>query len=149
RVVFTQWDALGPANSANLMFVDQDMTALHEGFGKENSAASNATLRAREISPGRFVAVATARDDTLGAGALIDIRLGKVEVDGDAVSAPDDQAEATATHRELTPGVPLDDAPSGAGVGRYHDAFPLDARDQPSLLVSWADGPVQAGLGSA
>jgi len=145
RVVFTQWDHLGPENGGHLMFVDQDMTGLHEGFGKEGSGVSSSTIKAREISPGRFIAIATARDRTLGAGAVIDIRLGDVETQGGVVSAAHNQAEARATSRVLTPDVPLDNSPSATTVGRYYDAFPLDAGDRPELVVSWADGPVEAG----
>jgi Hydrazine synthase alpha subunit middle domain len=35
-------------------------------------------------------------------------------------------------------------------IGRYYDAFALDARERPNLVVSWADGPVESGtLGAA
>ena len=79
RVMFTQWDHLGRENSGHLMFVNPDMTELREGFGKEGTGASNSTLKAQEVSPGRFVAIATARNRTIQAGALIDIRLGTVD----------------------------------------------------------------------
>jgi hypothetical protein len=146
RVIFTQWDHLGPENSGHLMFVNQDMQELREGFGKEGTGASNSTLKAREISPGRFVAIATARDRTINAGALIDIRLGTAETHDGAVSAALDQAEANATYRQLTPDVPMDNLPSAETVGRYYDAFPLNAKDKPDLLVSWSDGPVESGV---
>ena len=146
RVVFTQWDHLGPENSGHLMRVNPDMQDLREAFGKEGSAASNSTLKAREISPGRFVAIATARNRTLNAGAIIDIRLGTVENHDGVVSAPLNQSEANATHRLLTADVPLDNAPAPTTVGRYYDAFPLNAKDKPDLLVSWSDGPVESGV---
>src|SRR5262249_19969655 len=92
RVIFTQWDHLGPENSGHLMFVNQDMQELREGFGKEGSAASNSTLKAIEISAGRYVAIATARNRTLNAGALIDIRLGTPETHDGVVSAPTNQS---------------------------------------------------------
>jgi len=128
------------------MFVNQDMQELREGFGKEGTGASNSTLKAREISPGRYVAIATARNRTLNAGALIDIRLGTVQNDNGVVSAPLDQSEAKATYKQLTPDVPMENTPSASTVGRYYDAFPLNAKDKPDLLVSWADGPVESGV---
>jgi hypothetical protein len=151
RVIFTQWDHLGRENSGHLMFVNQDMQELREGFGKEGTGASNSTLKGIEISPGRFVAIATARNRTVQAGALIDIRLGDVATDDKGnVSAAVHQTEANATYRDLTPDVPRDNAPSAETVGRYYDAFPLNAKDKPDLLVSWADGPVESGvLGAA
>lgn len=151
RVMFTQWDHLGRENSGHLMFVNQDMQELREGFGKEGTGASNSTLKAQEISPGRFVAIATARNRTIQAGALIDIRLGTVTTDSKGnVSAKEAQSEATATYRDLTPDVPVDNSPSADTVGRYYDAYPLDAKDKPTLIVSWANGPVESGvLGAA
>ncbi|HEY0481545.1 MAG TPA: hypothetical protein VGD37_28710 [Kofleriaceae bacterium] len=146
RVIFTQWDHLGPENSGHLMFVNQDMEELREGFGKEGTGASNSTLKASEISPGRFVAIATSRNRTINAGALIDIRLGTVENHGGVVSAPTNQSEANATYRLLTPDVPMDNSPSAETVGRYYDAFALNAKDKPDLLVSWANGPVESGV---
>ncbi|HMG24087.1 MAG TPA: hypothetical protein VK607_22280, partial [Kofleriaceae bacterium] len=145
RVIFTQWDHLGGENSGHLMFVNQDMEELREGFGKENRGASNSTLKAREISAGRFVGVATARSRTIQAGSLIDIRLGDVKDDGGTVTAAVNQAEAHSTFRLLTPDVPRDNMPSADTVGRYYDAFPLNAKDKPDLLVSWANGPVESG----
>ena len=59
RVMFTQWDHLGTQNAGHLMFANQDMQALREGFGKEGTGASNSTLKAQEVSPGRLWAVAT------------------------------------------------------------------------------------------
>ena len=146
RVVFTQWDHLGPENSGHLMFVNQDMQELREGFGKEGTGASNSTLKAHEISPGRFVAIATARNRTINSGALIDIRLGEVETHDGVVSAAVNQSEAHATYRQLTPDVPMDNSPSADTVGRYYDAFPLNAKDKPDLVVSWADGPVESSV---
>jgi hypothetical protein len=128
------------------MFVNQDMQELREGFGKEGTGASNSTLKAIEIAPGRFVAIATARNRTINAGALIDIRLGKVETHDGVVSAPTLQSEANATLRQLTPDVPMDNSPSADTVGRYYDAYPLDAKDKPDLLVSWSNGPVESGV---
>src|SRR5262245_31112321 len=74
RVIFSNWDHLGRENSGHLMFVNQDMQELREAFGKEGTGVSNSVLKAREISPGRFIAIATARDRTIQSGALVDIR---------------------------------------------------------------------------
>ncbi|HVK83798.1 MAG TPA: hypothetical protein VM513_06810, partial [Kofleriaceae bacterium] len=145
RIMFTQWDHLGPLNAGHLVFANQDMTNLREGFGKEGTGASNSTLKAQEIAPGRFVAIATARNRTIQAGALIDIRLGDVVTDDDGnVSAAARATEANATFRDLTPDVPHDNEPSVETVGRIYDAYPLDARDKASFVVTWADGPVDS-----
>jgi hypothetical protein len=149
RIMFTNWDHLGPENAGHLMFMNSDMTALREAFGKEGSSPANSTVSAQEIAPGRFVAIATARDRTLQSGALYDIRLGQVSTDGDMVRADTAMSEANSTFVNLTPDVPIDREPSADTIGRYHDAFPLNAKDKPDLLVSWADGPVESSVLSA
>ena len=58
---------------------------------------ANSTVSAQEIAPGRFVAIATARDRTLSSGALYDIRLGTVSGSGDNVRADTAMAEANAS----------------------------------------------------
>ena len=143
RVMFTQWDHLGTLNEGDLMFINPDLTQMREGFGKEGTGVTNSYLKAREISPGRMIAIGTSRDRTIQAGSLIDVRLGKTSVAGGVLTADTEMSEANATYRVLTPDVPLDRSPSSNTVGRYYDAFPLDAGEFPNLLVSWADGPVE------
>jgi hypothetical protein len=150
RVMFTNWDHLGGMNAGHLLYVNQDMQELREAFGKEASGASNSTLKAREISAGRFVAIATARSRTIQSGALIDIRLGTPEMKDGVMTASRNMSEANATFSVLTPDVPRGNEVSTDTVGRYYDAFPLNAKEKPDLLVSWADGPVESSvLGAA
>jgi hypothetical protein len=149
RVMFTNWDHLGGENAGHLMFVNQDMTELREAFGKEGDAPSNSVVTPQEISPGRFVAIGTARDRTLQSGALLDVRLGFPYTQDGVVRADQMMSEANATYVNLTPSVPLDRTPSFDTVGRYHDAFALNAGEHPDLLVSWADGPVESSVLSA
>ncbi|MBA3460249.1 MAG: hypothetical protein H0T46_09840 [Deltaproteobacteria bacterium] len=146
RVMFTQWDHLGGMNAGHLMFVNQDMTNLREAFGKEGTGASNSTLKAQEISPGRFVAIATSRSRTIQAGALVDVRLGISETVDGSVMARERQSEANASYKDLTPDVPHDNMPSADTVGRYYDAYALNAKDKPDLIVSWANGPVESSV---
>lgn len=147
RIIFTQWDHLGPENSGHLMFVNQDMEELREAFGKEGKGASNSTLKPIEIAPGRFVAIATARNRTINAGALIDIRLGMPSTGEDgSVRADKMMSEANSSYVMLTPDVPVDNSASSTSVGRYYDAFALNAKDKPDLVVSWADGPVESSF---
>jgi hypothetical protein len=137
-------------NAGHLLFVNQDMQELREGFGKEASGASNSTLKAQEVSPGRFVAIATSRDRTIQAGALVDIRLGTPSIKSGDLRADEAMSEANASYLMLTPDVPTDRDPSANTIGRYNDAYPLNAKENVDLLVSWADGPVESSvLGSA
>jgi len=150
RIIFTQWDHLGPENAGHLMFMNTDMTELREAFGKEGTGVSNSTLKAREISPGRFVAVVSDRDRTLQSGALADVRLGFTsKLDNGDIVANTSMSEANATAVIMTPDVPLDREPSAQTIGRYYDAWPLNAHEHPDLLVSWADGPVESSVLSA
>ncbi|HZJ64333.1 MAG TPA: hypothetical protein VFD36_12510 [Kofleriaceae bacterium] len=150
RVIFTQWDHLGGENSGHLMFVNADLQNLREAFGKEGSGISNSVIKPIEIAPGRFLAIATARSRTITSGELIDVRLGTpIENHDGIVSAPNNQSEANATVHELTPDVPNGEEPSSETIGRYYDGYPLNAKDKPDLLVSWADGPVESGVLSA
>jgi hypothetical protein len=147
RVIFTQWDHLGPENAGHLMFMNQDMTELREAFGKEGTAGPiNSVLKAQEISPGRFIAIGTARDRTVQAGALIDVRLGMPYTKDGVLRADQAMSEANASYVDLTPDVPLDNKPSANTIGRYYDAYPLDQSAHPNLLVSWADGPVESSV---
>src|SRR5690348_15858111 len=98
------------------------------------------------MSTGRCIDITTARDRTIQAGALIDIRLGYTTTTDGNLSAATAMSEAHASSVILTPNVPLDREPSVATIGRYYDAYPLNAHEHPDLLVSWADGPVETSV---
>jgi hypothetical protein len=140
-VIATQWEHLGDQNSGHLLVFNPDMTRMREAFGSEGTGITNSYLKAREIAPGRVIAIGTARDRTIQAGTLLDIRLGEDCGDGTYTCR---QAEANASYRILSADVPRGREPSFVGVGRYYDAFPLNAKEAPDLLVSWADGPVES-----
>lgn len=145
RVLFTQWDHLGDQNAGHLLIANPDMTTVREAFGKERTGVANSYLKAVEIAPGRVIAIGSARDRTLQSGALLDIRLGETYAVDGKVHADRNMSEANASVEILTAGVPLDREPSSASIGRYYDAYPLNAVAKPDLLVSWADGPVESG----
>lgn len=145
RVMVTHWDHLGDMNSGHLVIMNPDMTRVREAFGKQGTGYTNSYYKAVEVSPGRVIAIGSSRDRTVQSGTILDIRLGKVYDQDGRVLADRDMAEANASFRPLTPQVPAGDEPSFPGVGRYYDAFPLNAKDYPDLLVSWANGPVEDG----
>jgi hypothetical protein len=144
KILLTQWDHLGEMNAGHLITMAPDMTNMREAFGKEGTGVTNSYLKAREIQPGRFIAIGTSRDRTLQSGALLDIRLGADDGNGGFTR---DMSEANASYRILTPDVPRGREPSSMSVGRYYDAAPLPTGrgEYPTLLVSWADGPVESG----
>jgi hypothetical protein len=145
RVMVTHWDHLGDMNAGHLVIMNPDMTRVREAFGKEEASFTNSYYKAVEVSPGRVIAIGSSRDRTVQSGTILDLRLGEVyEKDGE-IWADRNVAEANASFRILTPSVPSGDEPSSQGIGRYYDAYPLNARDYPDLLVSWANGPVEDG----
>jgi hypothetical protein len=150
RVMLTQWDHLGDMNAGHLLIINPDGSVAREGFGKEGRGVTNSYFKPREISPGRIVAIGSTRDMTLQSGTILDIRLGTPGPCGDdatgSICADTDMAERNSSYQILTAQVPLGEEPSSATIGRYYDAFPLNAREMPDLLVSWADGPVQSEL---
>lgn len=144
RVLLTQWDHLGDENAGHLIITNPDMSTVREAFGKEGTGVTNSYLKAVEVAPGRVIAIGSSRDKTLQSGAILDIRLGETSEKDGEVQANTKMSEANASYRILTPRVPLGREPSSEGIGRYYDAYPLNAKDYPDLLVSWANGPVES-----
>jgi hypothetical protein len=148
-VIFTQWDHMGGDNAGRLLRMNPDGTRVREVFGKEGTGVTNSYYKAIEVAPGRVIAIGSSREMTFQSGTILDIRLGQPYEVGDEVWADDRMSEANASYRLLTPGVPRGDDPSFPTVGRYYNAYPLNARQYPDLLVSWADGPVQSDVNGA
>ncbi len=134
QILHTNWDHLTDVNEGNLMVMNPDMTGGAEFFGKEGSGLANSYLKARQVNTEQFLAIATSRDRTFQAGAIILIEHGI--------------NEATSTAKALTPDVPVDREPSYDKIGRYYDAFPVtnDAGTLTHVLTSWANGPVQSDV---
>lgn len=145
RIMVTHWDHLGDMNSGHLVVMNPDMTRVREAFGKQGTGVTNSYYKAVEVSPGRVIAIGSSRDRTVQSGTILDIRLGEVYEEDGEIRADRNMAEANASYRILTPQVPRGEEPSFPGVGRYYDAYPLNAKDYPDLLVSWANGPVEDG----
>jgi hypothetical protein len=150
EVLFTQWDHLNRMNAGHLVRMNPDGTRVREAFGKENTGVTNSYYKAVEAAPGRIIAIGSSRDMTFQSGTILDIRLGEAYTTGDGeVWADRDMSEANASYRILTAQVPLDDEPSSPTIGRYYSAYPLNSKEYPDLLVSWADGQVQADFNGA
>jgi hypothetical protein len=149
EVLMTQWDHLNELNAGHLLRMNPDGTRVREAFGKENTGITNSYYKAVEAAPGRVIAIGSSRDRTFQSGAILDIRLGEAyEVDGE-IHADREMSEVTASTRILTNQVPLDNEPSFESIGRYYNAYPLNSKEFPDLLVSWADGPVQSDVNGA
>jgi hypothetical protein len=135
RILLTEWRHLGDVNEGDLVIMNQDMTGVREGFGREGKGLTNAYLRAHEVSPGMIATIGTSRDRTFQAGKILLVNLG-----GNDVTL---QSEARSSATDLTPDVPGDRTPSFNGVGRYYDVRPLGDTAGTQFLVTWSDGPVE------
>lgn len=133
---FSRWEHLGPVNDLKLFHMNPDCTSVLPVAGQHNKPF-NSFVQVREVEKGVLVGIATSREGTIQAGAVM-----KVDVHGAAGSGLLDEQAARFT--SLTPDVPTDRGgfvPSG--VGRYRSPYVLgDGR----LLVSWADGDVNERL---
>jgi hypothetical protein len=128
---YSRWEHLGPTNDVKLFRMNPDcsnMLALAGQHGKD----FNSLVQVREASPGVFVGIATAREGTIQAGAVMQIDA-HMQADG----VLDEEA---ATFTSLTPRVPTGrDAVVPSGVGRYRTPYALG---DGKYLVTWADGDV-------
>ena len=149
RILTTKWDHVANMNAGHLVAMNPDGTRVVEVYGKENTGVTNSYYKVVEAAPGHLVTIASSRDRTFQSGAIVQVFMGETYEEDGEMRADRAQAEANASYRILTPAVPLGDAPSSDTVGRYYNAYPLNGKDYPDLLVSWADGPVQADVNGA
>jgi hypothetical protein len=133
RIIATEWRHLGDTNEGDLTILNQDLTGVKEGFGREGKGICNSYLHAKEISPGKIVTICTSRDRTYQAGAIAVLDLGGTDIT--------EQSEARSSAQNLTPLVPLDNTPSFNGVGRFYDVNVIN-HSATRFLASWSDGPV-------
>lgn len=134
RVLMTEWRHLGETNEGDLTIMQQDLTGVREGFGREGKGLTNSYLRAKEVSPGNLVVIGTSRDRTYQAGKILKVNLGGADIT--------EQSEANSSAEDLTPLVPADRTPSFKDVGRYYDVVPVPGIAD-RYLTTWSDGAVE------
>ena len=148
RVIFTQWDHLGAENERppHVHEPGHDRSSARPSARKAPAPRTRRSRRARSPraassrSRPRVTARSTPARSSTSASA-------SPSTDGTASSAPTTRCRRrTRATCMLTPDVPTDNTPSANTIGRYYDAFPLNAKDKPDLLVSWADGPVESSV---
>ena len=141
KIGYSRWEHLGGVNDVKLFAANPDGTQMLAVAG-QHGKPSNALFSVREVAPNVMIGIATTRNRTIHAGAL-------VKIDARNAADPvcmDDKADQSghacldeegARFEILTPDVPTGNGPSP--VGRYREPSMLpDGR----ILVSWADGPV-------
>jgi hypothetical protein len=142
KIGYSRWEHLGGVNDVKLFAANPDGTQM-VGLAGQHAKPSNSLFSVRELEPNVMIGIATTRERTIHAGALVKI---------DARNQTDDVCmngkildkggrpcvdEENVTYTILTPEVPTSSGPSP--VGRYREPAALpDGR----ILVSWADGPV-------
>jgi Hydrazine synthase alpha subunit middle domain len=151
KIGFSQWEHFGPVNDVKLRVVNPDGTQQLAIAGQHTNdqgqgKPGDALFTVKEISPNVMVAIVTARDRTIHAGALVRIdarnQNDPVCLDNQAYTSGATNGHAcldeeNARFQVLTPDVPTGSDPSPAGRYREPSMLP-DGR----ILVSWADGPV-------
>lgn len=127
RVGFSRWEHLENVNDVKLFSMNPDCTQMTAIAGQHGKPGNSLVQIQETKTPRVFVGIATERENTIQAGAL-------VRVDA---NPEDDSSEELATYEVLTPSVPRADDPSP--IGRYRSPAVLpDGR----ILTSWADGTV-------
>jgi hypothetical protein len=141
KIGYSRWEHLGGVNDVKLFAANPDGTQMLAVAG-QHGKPSNSLFSVREIEPNVMIGIATTRNRTIHAGALvkIDARNASDPVCMDPKADSSGHAcldEENAKFEILTPDVPTGNGPSP--VGRYREPSMLpDGR----ILVSWADGPV-------
>ncbi|HWL84518.1 MAG TPA: hypothetical protein VNO21_01880, partial [Polyangiaceae bacterium] len=141
KLGYSRWEHLGPVNDVKLFTANPDGTNMIAVAG-QHGKPSNSLVNVREYAPNVMIGVATTRNRTIHAGALVRIDA-RNQADAVCLDANANQTghacldEEHVAYTVLTPDVPTEATPSPAG--RYRDPAVLpDGR----ILVSWADGPV-------
>jgi len=133
-VAFSRWEHLGPVNDVKLFRMNPDCTQMI-GFAGQHGKPSNSLVQVQELEKGLLIGVATSRERTIQAGALVKIDVRAAS--GSGAIAYDEQSAQTQT---LTPDVPTGEQSPANGAGRYRTPRAMPETSQ--LLVSWSAGDV-------
>ena len=141
KLGYSRWEHLGGTNDVKLFSANPDGTKMIAVSG-QHGKPSNSLFSVREATPNVMIGIATNRERTIHAGALVQIDA-RNQNDPTCLVTNATQIAASCLDEEhsqytiLTPNVPVTSDPSP--VGRYREPSPLpDGR----ILTSWAPGYV-------
>ena len=123
KIGYCRWEHLGAVNDVKLFAANPDGTQMVAIAG-QHGKPSNSLFTPRELEPNVYVAIATARERTIHAGALVRIDARNHD-DPTCLDRNADQTghacvdEERATYEVLTPDVPT--GMQASPVGRYRD----------------------------
>jgi hypothetical protein len=133
-VGFSRWEHLGPVNDLKLFTMRPDCTQMRALAGQHDKPF-NSIVQVREVGVGEFVGVATTREGTIQAGALMHVTVPYKNANNE-----NSYDEQNARFESLTLSVPTDMEAPPSGAGRYRSPNVLPGSSK--LIVSWADGDV-------
>jgi hypothetical protein len=133
-VGFSRWEHLGPVNDVKLFTMRPDCTQMRALAGQHDKPF-NSIVQVSETKSGELLGIATTRDGTIQAGALMRVNVPVIATSG--IATFDEQH---ATFQNLTPQVPTGDESPPDGAGRYRSPRVLPGGNK--LVVSWANGDV-------
>jgi len=142
KIGYSRWEHLGGVNDVKLFAANPDGTQML-GLAGQHAKPSNSLFSIRELEPNVMIGIATTRERTIHAGALVKIdarnQADAVCMDAKILDKGGRPCvdEENVRYEILTPDVPTSSGPSP--VGRYREPSVLpDGR----ILVSFALGPV-------
>ena len=141
KIGYSRWEHLGDVNDVKIMTASLDGTEMLAVAG-QHGKPGNSLINVKEYAPNQLVAIATSRNRTIHAGALVTIDA-RNHADPVCLDNNADQTghacldEEHATYAVLTPDVPTSNDPSPAGRYREPNVLP-DGR----IMVSYAEGQV-------
>ncbi len=145
KLGYSRWEHLGDTNDVKLFTANPDGTNMI-AVGGQHGKPANSLFSVREIAPNVMIGIATTRNRTIHAGALIKIDarnsadpicMNDKILDKTGHACLNEEKKMEEMFTILSTNVPTENGPSPVGRYREPSALP-DGR----LLVSWADGPV-------
>lgn len=133
RVAFSRWEHLENVNDVKVFAMNPDCTKMIALSGQHGKPANSIVQLVESYTPHVFYGIVTERENTIQAGALVELDARSAEFEGQF----DEEKSTEEAFKMLTPNVPTDESPSP--IGRYRSPAVLPNGE---ILVSWANGTV-------